>query len=109
LFRGGQPSKIEVPAKYGDFSITHTIIPKYYCNKVVIEFIPNNLDENIYAIWAKAECPEAVAMYAYNMKSEIAEYWVYNFNTPVLVKSETYDEKLDNPESWKCHEPGTSM
>lgn len=101
LFYRGIPSRIKVPARYGDFSVTHTIIPRRYLDKYFVEFIPKD-SEYIYAVWVKADCPEAVAMYRYSMSSETSEYWVYKSDMPVLVETKIYDKKLDNPESWKC-------
>lgn len=97
----GEPAGVKGPAIFGDFTVTHYVNVLPAGDFWLLEFIPM-LEETrtIFMLWAKSECPEAIALYAYNMDTEEDSYWIYDSEGQAWeTDEETYDFflELDHP------------
>lgn len=97
IFFRGELAGFVVPQKFGDFSVTHSFAGVMPAGEgvVLIEYIPSGEPGWIFQLWVKSDCPEAIALSAYNMKTETAEYYIYKeYLVPIQVTKAEYDEVL---------------
>ena len=95
----GKASGIEVPAIFGDFSLTHKIGGGISLgnNLAGLEWYPRNASEPMmFVLYAQNKCPEAVALYTFNRKTEKETFWIYlSLNEIKQVSEEVYWEFLN--------------
>ena len=96
----GNNIEIKVPAIYGDFYETHSvveIVPVGF-DIVGITFAPDSGEGNMYVLVAKAECPEMVALMAYNPVDKSYTWWLYDAaGLPHLATEAEVDVVIDGP------------
>ena len=101
---GGIPTGVEVPATFGDFSLTHNILsvtPSENGQMFFISWYPMDVDNPmLFILVGKSECPEPIALSAWSSETDITTHWIYNSEGQVRqVDEETYDFflELDHP------------
>lgn len=94
----GETAGIKGPAIFGDFTVTHYIgnaIP--IKDMAMLEWLPYPKEKQIlFILWAKAECPEGVALQTYNLNTKEYTFWIYDSKGQAWqVDEEKYDYFLE--------------
>ena len=97
----GKVVGIEVPAKYGDFSIDpeYSFHPMTGDPLTLIEWISRK-DHIIHQMFVMTSCPVPIVLRSYigtdkNVDDWIIEYWIYDGLKPVKATEKQVDEALE--------------
>jgi hypothetical protein len=89
----GDAVEMIVPSELNDIYNTHAFAGALEAanNLVVVSYLPLEEDGIILMILFKQDCPEAVALEAYDMKVQKSKYYIYKAGgIPKQVESEVY-------------------